>query len=173
MQSVGKPCREEFRLISILDSTSSRLFSKGIWHTSGNSCLILPPWYQTLIQFLIQDQSYFMIKMSDSQSSLNNLLHHLKPPFNKTVFTLLDSVNGQRRPMVVFPSRWLVTSGCVSTSTHVYYQSHKLHSTSLCASLTTAQGGSVGKWEKLSTHTDDRTRVWRVCHIWTAAWSVV
>lgn len=47
--------------------------------------------------------------------------------------------------MVLFPSRWLVTSGSVSTTKHIQYQPQKLHSKSLCCSLTTAFTESV--WE--------------------------
>lgn len=72
--------------------------------------------------------------------------------------------NCQNQPMVCFPSRWLVMSDSVSIATHSQHLSLK----SLCGSLT-IQGVSVGNWALLVTHTDDETRVKRLCCIWTAA----
>lgn len=46
--------------------------------------------------------------------------------------------------MVFFPSRWLVTSGSVST-THVQYRWQKLRSKSFCCPVTAASRESV--WE--------------------------
>lgn len=171
---MGKLWRAEFNMIIILDPTSSRLFSKGIWHTSSSSCLNLPPssielefwsncWYKNTI----------MIGRSKCITMIRRWLSKVPNQFgwffiinfhhNFRLIKLSKSANGALSLQMVGDVRLCF-----------YYNTRPISITKapfkdlLLLIDHSIQGVGVGNWEQLSTHTDYKAQVRRLGHIWTA-----
>ncbi len=159
-QSVGKLCRSEFSMISIISSSSSRLFSKGIWHTSGNSCLLLPP-SSTHRNILFSCGIQKFKKRLDVQVYGNN--QQQAKSFTESVKMIIwYNFYCNLKPLEsVRTSQWrsFPPDGCwrqpLFRLQHTSRISHKSSIQSpFVVHWAQHSGVSVGNWEQLSTHTD-------------------
>lgn len=73
------------------------------------------------------------------------------------------------QPIMLFPSRWLLTSGSVSVGRHDHRPSQKLLSKTFVVHWPHHSALSVGKWGQLSAHTNHKLKSKKhTCYIWTS-----